>query len=188
MAPKLPHNTAPPATDGTSPKELSCFLSSGQEMQHHEMVQKSPPPPSNATPALQPLFLCSAVLPGAPCRAASILPGTLGCAGRSWLCPARLAREAVRAQRREAGLRMKGPGPAGWHPCLRRLRRKLRHDENAPDLGKFSSATAFHLCVGCVCVCRNPAPTPSSLEFPRCSQTGDSVQSEGSDIFSKAGR
>lgn len=131
------------------------------------------------------------VFSGAPrsaCRAASILPGTLGCAGRSWLCPARLAWEAARAQRREAGLRMKGPGPAGWHPCLRRLRRKLRHDENAPDLGKFSSATAFHLCVGCVCVCRNPAPTPSSLEFPRCSQTGDSVQSEGSDIFSKAGR
>lgn len=156
--------------------------------QRHEMLQKSSPPPSNATPASQPLYLCSAVLPGAPCRAASILPGTLGCAGRSWLCPARLAREAVRAQRREAGLRMKGPGPAGWHPCLRRLRRKLRHDENAPDLGKFSSATAFHLCVGCVCVCVEILHLPPLLyNFPAAVRPGTRYSQKAAIYLAKLG-
>lgn len=59
-------------------------------MKHHEMVQKSSPPPSNATPALQPLFLCSAVLPGAPAelpasfQARWVAQGEAGCAQPAW--------------------------------------------------------------------------------------------------------
>lgn len=135
--------------------------------QRHETVQKSSPPPSNATPALQPLHLrvrrCSQQRPaelGAeppavhPSRRAGsrreklAMPSPLGTGGSASAAPGgRAADERARARWLAPVFTPTAPQVAARRECSGP--RKVQLCNCLPPLRGV-----------CVCVCRNPAPTP----------------------------